>query len=104
MMKTLSVALVAATAALAFSVTAQAEPDGEAIYNQACMACHMTGAAGAPIKGDADAWEPRLEKGMEILYTHSIEGFNAMPPKGGNLSLSDEEVKASVDFMISAVE
>lgn len=104
MMKILSAALVTATAALAFSLTAQAEPDGEAVYNQACMACHMTGAAGAPIKGDADAWKPRIEKGIETLYTHSIEGFNAMPPKGGNLSLSDEETKAAVDFMVGAVE
>ncbi|MGJ7462285.1 c-type cytochrome [Halomonas sp. MA07-2] len=78
--------------------------DGEAIYNQACMACHMTGAAGAPIKGDADAWGARLEQGMETLYDHSINGFNAMPAKGGNMSLSDDDVKAAVDFMVEAVE
>ncbi|WP_416138551.1 c-type cytochrome [Halomonas sp. HK25] len=78
--------------------------DGEAIYNQACMACHMTGAAGAPIKGDADAWSARLEQGMETLYDHSINGFNAMPAKGGNMSLSDDDVKAAVDFMVEAVE
>lgn len=103
-MKILSAALVAASAALAFSLAAQAEPDGEAIYNQSCMACHMTGAAGAPIKGNAEAWAPRIEKGIETLYTHSIEGFNAMPAKGGNLNLSDEETKAAVDFMVGAVE
>ena len=78
--------------------------DGEAIYNQACMACHMTGAAGAPIKGDADAWAARLEQGMETLYDHSINGFNAMPAKGGNMSLSDDDVKAAVDFMVEAVQ
>lgn len=100
-MKQLSAALLAgAAAALAFSATAQAEADGEAVYNQACMACHMTGAAGAPIKGDTEAWAPRIEKGMETLYDHSINGFNAMPAKGGNASLSDEEVKAAVDYMV----
>lgn len=78
--------------------------DGEAIYNQACMACHMTGAAGAPIKGDNDAWGARLEQGMETLYDHSINGFNAMPAKGGNMSLSDNDVKAAVDFMVDAVQ
>ncbi|MFN2330725.1 MAG: cytochrome c5 family protein [Halomonas sp.] len=78
--------------------------DGEAIYNQACMACHMTGAAGAPIKGDASAWNPRIEQGKETLYDHSINGYNAMPAKGGNMSLSDDDVKAAVDFMVDAVQ
>ncbi|SDI95414.1 c-type cytochrome [Billgrantia gudaonensis] len=100
-MKLLSTALFAGAAALAFTTSAQAEADGEAVYNQACMACHMTGAAGAPIKGDADAWAPRIEKGMETLYDHSLNGFNAMPAKGGNASLSDEEVKAAVDYMVA---
>lgn len=104
MMKPLSTALIVAGAAMAFSIAAHAEADGEAVYNRACMACHMTGAAGAPIKGNTEAWEPRIEKGSETLYEHSINGFNAMPPKGGNMSLSDEEVKSAVDFMVQAVE
>lgn len=103
-MKKLTTALFAGAVSLAFAASAQAEADGEAVYNQACMACHMTGAAGAPIRGDEAAWAPRLEKGMETLYTHSIEGFNAMPPKGGQMGLSDEEVKAAVDYMVEAVE
>lgn len=102
-MKKLSAALIAVTATWAFSASAQ-EADGEAIYNQTCMVCHMTGAAGAPIKGDDEAWQPRLEKGIKTLYEHSINGFNAMPPKGGNLSLSDEEVKLAVDFMVEPAE
>lgn len=103
-MKSLSAVLIVAGTALAFSAAAQAEADGETVYNQACMACHMTGAAGAPIKGNAEAWEPRIEKGIETLYEHSLNGFNAMPPKGGSMNLSDEEVKAAVDFMVQAVE
>ncbi|MGR2738752.1 c-type cytochrome [Billgrantia sp. Q4P2] len=102
-MKKFTAALFAGAAALAFAATAQAEPDGEAIYNQACMACHMTGAAGAPIKGDADAWAPRLEQDMDTLYAHAIDGIGAMPPKGGHMNLSDEEVKAAVDFMLEPV-
>ncbi|WP_231489583.1 c-type cytochrome [Billgrantia saliphila] len=102
-MKTFTAALFAGAATLAFAASAQAQADGEAIYNQACMACHMTGAAGAPIRGDADAWAPRMEKGIDTLYTHAIEGFNAMPPKGGHMGLSDEEVQAAVDFMVEPV-
>lgn len=77
-----------------------AQANGEDTYNQVCMACHMTGAAGAPIKDDAEAWAPRLEKGMETLYDHAINGFNAMPAKGGNTSLSEDEIKAAVDYML----
>lgn len=102
-MNKVTATLLAGAAALAFTASVQAEPDGEAIYNQACMACHMTGAAGAPIRGDEAAWAPRLEKGMDTLYAHSIEGFQAMPPRGGHMGLSDEEVKASVDYMLEPV-
>ncbi|MEC9483222.1 MAG: c-type cytochrome [Halomonas sp.] len=85
---------------------AAAEPaiDGAAIYGQICMACHDTGAAGAPKRGDDNAWEPRLAKGIETLYDHAIHGFNAMPPKGGNPALSDAEVKAAVDHLIETVQ
>lgn len=102
-MKKLTTVLFASAATFAFAATAQAQADGEAVYNQACMACHMTGAAGAPILGDEAAWAPRMEKGIDTLYTHAIEGFNAMPPKGGQMGLSDEEVKAAVDFMVEPV-
>ncbi|MGM0701738.1 MAG: c-type cytochrome [Pseudomonadota bacterium] len=99
-MNKLSTAILAGAAALAFTTSAQAEPDGKAVYDSVCMACHMTGAADAPITGETDAWAPRIEQGKETLYDHSINGFNAMPAKGGNASLSDEEVKAAVDYMV----
>lgn len=83
---------------------AHAGIDGEAIYNQICMACHETGAAGAPVRGNADQWAARLEQGMETLYDHSINGFNAMPAKGGNPSLSDDEVKAATDYLVEPVQ
>jgi len=78
--------------------------DGEAVYNQACMACHAQGVAGAPKFGDAEAWASRIEQGMETLYENSINGFQGdagvMPPKGGFTNLSDDEVKAAVDYMV----
>ncbi|MGM0701927.1 MAG: c-type cytochrome [Pseudomonadota bacterium] len=78
--------------------------DGEAIYNQVCMACHETGAANAPVRGNDDQWADRMEKGIETLYDHSINGFNAMPAKGGNASLSDDEVKAATDYLVEPVQ
>ena len=72
----------------------------EEVYNAACMACHMTGAAGAPILGDTSAWSARITQSVETLYDHAINGIGAMPAKGGCMSCSDNEVKAVVDFMI----
>jgi len=83
---------------------AHAGIDGEAIYNQICMACHETGAAGAPVRGNADQWADRMPKGMETLYAHSINGFNATPAKGGNPNLSDDEVKAATDYLVEPVQ
>lgn len=70
-----------------------------------CTACHSTGVAGAPKVGDKAAWEPRIAQGTEVLYKHAIGGFTGksgtMPPKGGRTDLSDDEVKAAVDYMVS---
>jgi cytochrome c5 len=75
--------------------------DGAATYEKACKACHMTGAAGSPKIGDKAAWEPRIAQGMDTLYNSSIKGKGAMPPKGGQMQLSDDEIKAAVDYMVS---
>src|SRR5581483_5221981 len=75
-----------------------AAPDGKATYEQVCQACHAAGLAGAPKIGDAAAWTPRIGKGVQTLYDHAIHGFNLMPAKGGNPNLTDEQVKATVDF------
>jgi cytochrome c5 len=61
--------------------------------------CHAAGLAGAPKTGDAGAWKPRLAKGKDTMYEHALKGFNAMPAKGGNASLSDAQVKAAVDYL-----
>ena len=67
---------------------------GEAVYNSACGACHGTGAAGAPMLGDAVAWSPRLAKGMAALYDSGVNG--------GCANCSDEEVNAAVDYMVAS--
>lgn len=77
---------------------------GEEVYTASCQACHGSGVAGAPVAGDADAWSPRVDKGMETLISHAINGFNAMPPKGGCGSCSDEEIQAAVEHMVQMVQ
>ena len=73
---------------------------GEAVYKQTCTVCHTTGVAGAPKLGDKVAWGPRITKGMEALYTSGLKGIRGMPPKGGNPSLVDADVKAAIDYMV----
>lgn len=78
---------------------------GEKVFKATCAMCHQTGAAGAPIFGNKDDWGPRIAQGMPTLYTHALKGFTgkkgAMPAKGANPSLSDDDVKAAVDYMVS---
>jgi len=83
--------------------TASAQ-SGDQVYTSACFACHGTGALNAPKLADVAAWEPRISKGVETLYASAINGFNTMPAKGGNASLSDDEVKAAVDHMLASVQ
>ena len=95
------VVAAAAPAPSAAAPAAAAEGgDGEAIYTKACVACHSTGVAGAPKVGDKAAWEPRLAQGMDGLVTNAIKGKGGMPPKGGQMSLSDEDIKSAVEYML----
>ncbi|MBE0364367.1 hypothetical protein PULV_a2690 [Pseudoalteromonas ulvae UL12] len=70
---------------------------GQQVYQASCFACHGTGALGAP-KTPAD-WAPRVAKGMDVLLDHAINGFNSMPPRGTCMDCSDDEIKASIEFM-----
>lgn len=72
----------------------------EDIYNTNCMACHATGAAGAPKMGDAAAWSDRLGKGIDQVYANAINGINGMPAKGLCMSCSDDDIKAVVDYIV----
>ena len=89
------------SAAIAPVAAASGADKIQAIYNASCAACHISGAAGAPKQGDKAAWAPRIKSGNGTLYTSAIKGKNAMPAKGGNASLSDDDIKAVVDYMVS---
>jgi cytochrome c5 len=73
---------------------------GEEVYKTACFACHDTGAANAPKIGDQAVWADRIAQGMDTLVGHAINGLNAMPPKGGAMQISDEDIAHSVAFMV----
>ena len=76
---------------------------GKSVYGKTCSLCHASGVAGAPKPGDKEAWATRVAQGKETLYKHAIEGYTGekgmMPAKGGNSTLSDDDVKAAVNFM-----
>jgi cytochrome c5 len=91
----------AAGAAAAPGPMTNASGKGEATFKQVCSVCHMAGVAGAPKFGDKAAWAPRIATGMDKLYNAALHGLNAMPAKGGNSALSDADVKAAVDYMVS---
>ncbi len=74
--------------------------DGEKVYNGLCVGCHAAGVAGAPIAGSEQMGQRLSEKGIDTLVKHAIEGFNVMPPRGGNPGLTDEQIRAAIEFML----
>lgn len=95
------------TAAMCLTVLAvpvAGAADGKAVYSQTCAACHVSGVGGAPKLTDKAAWAPRLKTGQGALIAAVLKGKGAMPPKGGNASLSDADVKAAVEYMVGQVK
>lgn len=81
---------------------------GQKVYDATCRLCHGPGLAGAPTVEDTLTWENRLKQGLSKVHKHAIDGFQGqygfMPPRGGNMELTDEEVIAAVDFMLKDLE
>ena len=82
--------------------------DGKVIFGDLCQTCHTTGAGGAPKITDKAAWAPRVAEGIDTLIKHATEGFTGksgtMPPKGGNPALTDAQIKATVEWIVSQVK
>ncbi len=91
----------AAVVAAAPAEAGSADDAGAKIVKSTCALCHRTGMMSSPKLGNADDWAPRIEQGVDVLYDHAMNGFNMMPARGGNASLSDDDVKAAVDHMIA---
>ncbi len=81
--------------------------DGKTIFGNLCQACHLSGAGGAP-KLEKALWAPRVAQGMDTLLQHAIAGYTgksgSMPARGGNLALTDAQVKATVEWMVAQVK
>ena len=77
---------------------------GAQVYNQACVACHGAGIGGAPTVGQSVDWGPRVAQGTNVLQDHVINGYQGdagyMPPKGGRIDLSDQEIISAMDYML----
>ena len=77
---------------------------GKKVFGAVCSMCHASGAAGAPKFGNKEEWGPRIAQGMDVLYKHALEGFTGtkgqMPARGGSTTLTDDEVKAAVNYMV----
>lgn len=96
-----NVSIAGQSAAEAQAAQKPADRPGEEVYAAACGACHNSGAAGAPKLGNTGDWASRFEQDTETLYKHAINGYNAMPAKGGCTDCSDQEVKNAVDYIMA---
>lgn len=79
---------------------------GREVWSGTCKNCHGLGTADSPKITDRKAWAPRIAKGKDVLYEHALNGFFGpdgamMPERGGNPQLSDDDVRAAVDFMVA---
>ena len=101
-------AKAAAAKAAAAQVAYGGTLDGKTIFGNLCQTCHTNAATGAPVISDKAAWAPRVAQGVDTLVKHAVEGFTGskgmMPAKGGNPSLTNEQVKATVEWMLTQVK
>ena len=99
---------VTAVTVLTFGIGGGAVPalaaDGKAVYDKTCAMGHAQGVANAPKLGDRAAWAPRLGQGLPAMVAAVVKGKGAMPPKAGNTALTEEEIKAGVEFIAAAAK
>ena len=104
-------AMAAAKAAAAEAVKSQVAyggtVDGAVIFEKLCGACHVSGAGGAP-KLEKSLWQARTAQGLDTLVKHAIDGYTGaagvMPARGGNAALNDEQVRATVQWMVDSLK
>lgn len=83
------------------------DPDlaaGKAIFEGTCRVCQAQGINGAPIVGNKRMWGPRAEQGLDVLVQHASDGYGLMPAKGGNESLSEDDLRKAIRYMLSQLE
>ncbi len=103
--------LVTVLPLLSGTVLAEEQPsterlkEGWTVFNRTCTVCHWPGVGGAPMIGDKNAWKERIDRGRTDLYRNAINGWTGssgkrMPARGGNWNLTDDQVRAAVDYII----
>ena len=92
------------SAALLGGAQLAAAADGKEVYDKSCAGCHEKGIAGALKLTDKEKWAPVVKQGSDALTASVIKGKGVMPPRGGSASLSDADIKASVDYIIQQVK
>ena len=73
---------------------------GKEVFTKTCKVCHASGINGAPIFGNKKQWSKRIPQGIPTLVEHASNGYGLMPAKGGNTSLTTEEITAAVTYMV----
>lgn len=95
------IAMALPLAVMANSAAAKDDPAaGKAVYDKACFACHKSGVMGAPKLGVKDDWTARVKQGRDTVMGHALNGFNSMPARGGNPTLSDADITNAVAYMV----
>jgi cytochrome c5 len=89
---------------LFYTGTALANDEGQAIYTAICSACHAPEnvMVSSPKAGDRVEWNKRLAKGLEAATDNAVNGFGAMPPKGGATELSREQIRLAIQYMAAS--
>src|SRR5437868_9304266 len=93
--------MAAWAAGAAWAASPAAPKDGRQVYESTCVACHGSGRDGAPRMGDAKAWKPRADRGLQSLSAKALDGVRKMPPHGGRLELSDVEIQRGITYMVN---
>src|SRR5215831_12939985 len=97
----LAMAALAAAATFAPAPARAADRSGEDVYREVCVACHGSGAKGAPRVGDAKAWKPRYERGLASLTQSAVDGVRNMPAHGGQMHLTNLELERAIAYMVN---
>jgi len=100
-----SPAKAAPTQAAATPKTVTSETaNGAEIFQSVCSVCHGSGVAGAP-RLEMAAWVDRKAQGVDTLVQHALNGYTgaagSMPPKGGRPDLSEDQIRATVEWMLA---
>ena len=83
------------------SLAQKVERSGKEVVDAVCIACHGTGANGAPRIGDKKAWSKLASRGLTGLSQSALKGIRNMPPHGGNPALTDTEIERAITYMVN---